>query len=80
MDAVRRQRVLTGTAGFAGLWCACWLVAGCDIVVEPPFCGGIAGVPCPVGQFCEFEAGVCGRGDQSGLCAEIPGACIEPVS
>jgi hypothetical protein len=41
----------------------------------PGFCGGIAGFGCADGEFCEFEAGICGRGDQAGACREIPTAC-----
>lgn len=39
------------------------------------FCGGIAGIACPDGQYCLYEEGVCGEGDQSGVCAEIPEIC-----
>ncbi len=40
-------------------------------------CGGIAGVQCPEGQFCYFEPGICGEGDQSGICIDIPTTCDE---
>ncbi|MDD9965957.1 MAG: hypothetical protein OXR73_07040, partial [Myxococcales bacterium] len=47
------------------------------------FCGGIAGVPCPAGQFCDFPAGTqCGAGDQAGQCVTPPEACtavFDPV-
>jgi len=57
------------------------LVAGCNVLVPPgpdgvgDLCGGIAGVPCGDGQFCQFETGVCGAGDQAGECALRPEAC-----
>lgn len=45
-------------------------------------CGGIAGFTCPANQYCLFEDGICGDGDQSGLCADLPEACdtdLNPV-
>jgi len=45
-------------------------------------CGGIAGFTCPEGQYCLFEDGICGDGDQTGLCADLPEACdtdLNPV-
>jgi hypothetical protein len=38
-------------------------------------CGGIAGFPCPVGQFCEFPPGTCNIVDNLGVCKTIPIAC-----
>ena len=38
-------------------------------------CGGIAGVQCGDGEFCEFAVGICGRGDQSGVCEPKPEVC-----
>jgi len=42
----------------------------CDVV-----CGGIAGVPCPKGQFCELPAGECSSADLQGTCVETGGFC-----
>ncbi|WP_075097644.1 Kazal-type serine protease inhibitor family protein [Sandaracinus amylolyticus] len=39
-------------------------------------CGGIAGVQCPTGQFCNFGSH-CGAGDQSGTCQAQPEVCAE---
>lgn len=39
------------------------------------FCGGIAGFTCPAGQFCRFDGGTCGSGDQGGVCQRLPEAC-----
>lgn len=50
-------------------------VGSCD-----GFCGGIAGFPCPEGQFCQFEDGICGDGDQSGTCAVVPEVCTDEVN
>jgi hypothetical protein len=39
-------------------------------------CGGIAAVRCTDGkQYCKYEKGVCGRGDQSGTCERRPEIC-----
>lgn len=45
-------------------------------------CGGIAGFTCPANQYCLFEDGICGDGDQTGLCADLPESCdtdLNPV-
>ena len=44
---------------------------------ESDICGGIAGLPCEEGEYCEFEGGHCGATDQSGTCRPIPDACTE---
>ncbi len=38
-------------------------------------CGGIAGLTCPTGQFCNYEDSACGAADQLGTCQDIPEAC-----
>jgi hypothetical protein len=40
-------------------------------------CGGIAGLQCGPGEFCQFKPGTCGRGDQMGVCAPRPQICNE---
>jgi hypothetical protein len=40
-------------------------------------CGGLVGVPCPDGEFCDLPAGQCGVLDLSGRCVEVSGACPE---
>ncbi|NOX58121.1 MAG: hypothetical protein GXP29_04595 [Planctomycetes bacterium] len=40
-------------------------------------CGGLAGVPCEDGFYCQFPEGTCGAADQSGTCAETPEVCAE---
>lgn len=46
-------------------------------------CGGIAGVECGSGQYCDYaETGTCGEGDQQGVCYPTPEVCTsnyEPV-
>ncbi len=55
-----------------------WGVAALSLELEaagPGFCGGIAGFGCPEGQYCAYDVGICGRGDQAGSCREVPDAC-----
>ena len=68
-----KQSVIRVFLGLVAL-VAVAMPAGAD---EPPgrMCGGIAGVQCGDGQFCEFAAGICGRGDQSGVCEPKPEVC-----
>jgi hypothetical protein len=46
--------------------------------VEAQPCGGLAGVACAEGQFCEIAASdMCGAADQQGVCKATPEACAE---
>jgi hypothetical protein len=38
-------------------------------------CGGIAGLRCDTGLFCEMAAGQCGSADASGTCVKVPEVC-----
>ena len=38
-------------------------------------CGGIAGIPCPPGDFCKFPMGTCNVADNLGVCLPVPGGC-----
>jgi hypothetical protein len=50
----------------------------CD--TEPDFCGGIAGFGCPEGMFCDYPLeSMCGAGDMTGTCREVPDGCITVV-
>lgn len=41
-------------------------------------CGGLQGLECEEGEFCNFsEEAVCGAADQTGICEEIPDTCPE---
>ncbi len=42
---------------------------------EPIACDGIAGLPCPAGQYCQHAAGTCQYADAMGVCQPIPGGC-----
>lgn len=40
-------------------------------------CGGLLGVQCAAGLFCDFPSEtLCGSGDQMGICREPPAACL----
>jgi hypothetical protein len=51
---------------------------GCGCIDLPETCGGIAGIECPSGQFCDLPA--CGIADQLGVCKAVPEACPEIYS
>ena len=38
-------------------------------------CGGIQGIPCPEGQFCDLPAGHCSGADFQGVCVPQRDAC-----
>ncbi len=43
------------------------------------FCGGIAGIPCAPGTYCDSPDGsYCGGDDSGGVCRPIPTTCPEP--
>jgi hypothetical protein len=44
---------------------------------EDQMCGGIAGIACGEGLYCNNEGGHCGAGDQSGTCQPRPEVCTE---
>ena len=48
----------------------------CDGGGDGAVCGGIAGLACARGLYCEFEAGVCSSiADGTGTCRALPAAC-----
>jgi len=48
---------------------------GCDDTCEQSQCGGIAGLLCAQGLFCEMGEGQCGSADLFGTCTLIPENC-----
>jgi Kazal-type serine protease inhibitor domain len=62
---------LTALLAIASLF----LVAGADAAPKPQSCGGIAGIACGDGSFCQFPAGKCGAVDMLGVCTKIPSVC-----
>ena len=72
MSAQRSARTLVlGTLLFLGV---CLPSARAD-EPPPPDCGGIQGLACAQGSFCEFPAGTCGKADRTGFCEARPFAC-----
>ena len=51
-------------------------VAGAEAAPKPQKCGGIIGLPCPYGSFCQIPAGKCGA-DMFGTCVKVPAACTK---
>lgn len=55
-------------------------VAACAANNVPPkdqVCGGIQGLACKEGEFCELPAGQCKSADLQGVCAPRPEACTK---
>jgi len=50
---------------------------GGDTYDEGQVCGGIQGLPCPEGQFCDLPAGECQGADFQGTCVEQPEVCTQ---
>jgi Kazal-type serine protease inhibitor domain len=56
------------------------LFTGCPKPPAPPGgaqCGGIQGLPCPDGQWCDLPAGQCQSADLMGVCVERPTICTQ---
>lgn len=53
-------------------------VAGCPATQAPVVCGGLQGLACEDGDFCNFPADAqCGAADQTGTCEAIPEVCTK---
>jgi hypothetical protein len=71
---------------------ACTQPAAIDTPASPPqapipvaegegqMCGGIAGIACGDGLYCNYEGGHCGAGDQAGTCRTRPTVCTLEMS
>lgn len=46
-----------------------------DDAMDGKVCGGIQGLPCPAGQFCDLPAGECQSADLQGTCVKQPEIC-----
>lgn len=44
---------------------------------EPQVCGGIQGMACGEGEYCNFGTGQCEIADAQGVCEKKPGVCTE---
>lgn len=51
-----------------------WIGAAAAVGVGET-CGGIAGVACDAGLWCDLQAGKCGVADASGKCIRLPEVC-----
>src|SRR5262245_34699877 len=64
-------------AAFAVLAAGCWPPP--DVPpTDPPGedCGGLLGLPCDRGEFCNFPLdALCGAADATGVCESVPDAC-----
>lgn len=53
----------------------------CDGGAPGKTCGGLLGVTCAKGEFCDFPIETkCGSGDQQGACSTIPTACTKELA
>ncbi len=48
---------------------------GHDDVCVPQVCGGIAGIQCDEGWFCDYPVGTCNISDRDGVCRLVPPGC-----
>lgn len=48
--------------------------------IEPAECGGILGILCPSGQYCEKNTGQCKTSDAQGTCRPIPATCEKKIA
>jgi hypothetical protein len=53
------------------------LASEANAVGQGAACGGIPGIPCNAGLFCEFPVGQCGQLDVMGRCAKVPEICAQ---
>jgi hypothetical protein len=40
-------------------------------------CGGVAGLACPSGQYCDWPANRCNAADVQGRCVKVPEVCTQ---
>jgi hypothetical protein len=53
---------------------------GAAAVGEGQMCGGIAGISCDKGLWCDLQAGQCGVKDAAGKCIKIPDVCTKDIA
>src|SRR5262245_2295328 len=73
--STRRCEMRTRTLPLVLLGLALVLAAGAITAQSGQTCGGIAGLPCPEGQACKYEAGQCNTADLAGTCVNVPNTC-----
>ncbi|RME37944.1 MAG: hypothetical protein D6788_08420, partial [Planctomycetota bacterium] len=57
-----------------GIWCLDTVLHVIGNPVTQQICGGITGIPCPAGEYCQLPIGACCC-DFTGVCTPIPDAC-----
>jgi hypothetical protein len=50
-------------------------LTGASAVGVGKTCGGIRGIPCDAGLFCQMKAGTCNIADNQGKCVKVPRFC-----
>jgi hypothetical protein len=59
--------------------CCSDYVEACEAPVAPA-CGGLAGLRCDEGMYCDYSAdALCGFADQTGVCREVPADCTQAI-
>lgn len=53
------------------------LLAPSGALGAPPKCGGVPGVTCPAGQFCDYKPGTCHMMEREGTCVVVPKQCFQ---
>jgi len=71
------KRVLILSAAFALFASPLLTSLPASAAKEGELCGGIAGIMCDKGLFCEYPAGQCSTADLAGVCETQPEVCTE---
>jgi hypothetical protein len=72
MSSRQVMMVLVAAVGLAVL-----IPTGAGAVGAGKMCGGIAGIRCDRGLFCDHRPGSCRIADASGTCVKVPRFCIK---
>jgi hypothetical protein len=56
-----------------------FIPTGANAIGVEKICGGIGGIQCDAGQFCQKKAGACSILDLSGTCAKVPRFCPKHI-
>jgi hypothetical protein len=62
--------LMLGVSGAGGV-----LANGLTAAGSGEMCGGVAGIQCEAGLWCDPEPGSCGVADAAGRCIEVPQFC-----
>jgi hypothetical protein len=74
---MRRIVYICAAAAFA-LFISTALISGtAEAVGLGKTCGGIAGIPCNKGLWCDHKPGMCRVADASGRCVKVPQICTK---